>query len=278
MKNSILNNLLITSMLLSVLLLSCEEKVDMSAEEITLSSIEEAPVVNSITKAPKVIATVQRGHNQIEFSTIGPENDIVMIEKFDGQATESILEQYDKANPIEIFMALTSKDDAIPELLLSDEDTPLIKASLRDIDGSGKPLMLMDSDFEGVSTETCTGMDAMAFLTIHCESPVVSTPDNIEFCDNGYWTALKRSSYFGGWRAVNYVRTVTNVICGTVRIQFEEFKDGSWQLYHQVEFTTGTSSIRIWTRRNRPKRYRRVKRSAIGSNAKFRAFTRFYNP
>ena len=112
--------------------------------------------------------------------------------------------------------------------------------------------------------------------------PVISTPTDIRFCDNGLWNSLTRNSYYGNdWKEVDDTYTRTNVVCGLTRVQFYAwentsfwpFSDWKWVLKYQTDLPDGNWYSYYYTSTNTE---RQVKRTRPTNSGSFRAYTRFY--
>jgi len=210
---------------------------------------------------------------------------MVVLEKLYGEAEKNVEDSnMNGLNPFELFTFLTDASVSVPNRIAITAEESTVNNSRRQISTSIAPVEILDPNFvETTSRMACYDVGYTAFRNTHCGgTPVVSTPSDIRFCDNGTRTSLTRSSYYGGdWKELDDIQTRTNVICGITRLQFYAwqssgiwpFNNWAWNLYYQVDLQNGIWYINRYTSTNTE---RRVKRTVIGNTGKFRAYTRFF--
>ena len=287
MKKSIFKSL-VAVCLLSIAFYSCDNQTEDLQEEEALQEInttptEEAVLPTEVSQISEIVATIQKDGHEYRFVAIGNNDDMVVIEKLYGDAeksNEASTITQDKT-PFDIFVSITKQGLEVPERIAITAKGTALQDSGRKIQAVEKTIEIKDPNFSTNNTQkACYDVGYTNFRNSYCGgTPVVSSPTDIRFCDNGTWTSLTRSSYYGGsWRELDDTYTWTNVICGLTTVQFYAWKSSgiwpfnswSWQLEYQVEFTNGIWYANHYTSNNTE---RQVRRRASGGS--FRAYTRF---
>ena len=159
-----------------------------------------------------------------------------------------------------------------------------LQSSGREIDSSGEIVRFEAKPTSALIEKACYDLGANGFRNSYCGNVVVSTNQDIRFCDNGTWTSHIRNSVFGGyWMGLNKISTATNVLCGPVTMKFLRYEwwvggvlNPQWLSYYQVSLPNG---IWIINSHNPPSytkgNYKKVTR--VASSGSFRAYTRFFS-
>ncbi len=253
---------------------ACEEN---DAPEMAITEslpTEDAPVIDRSAET-FLLANIFKDGHEFRFITDGDQVD--MLEKLPDNKENAIgfLEENLESTPFDIFVALTEATVAVPAIIAKTAEAHALAQSNRQVDYTNQPVTMKYNSSSTEKSLGCSDLGQDAFYDTHCFPPVVSTSSSMEFCDNGSWLTLIRSSVFGNsWKKVKKVSTRTNVICGLTRIQFQYWNGSGWTLYHQVDFTNG---IWIWNQNRSSAEYRRVVRNRPNNSGSFRAYTRFYN-
>ncbi len=293
MKHSILKTLC-TVAVFSLVLFSCENKEEELKE---VQNLEEQEVVNEtptedavfpteVSEVSKEVALIQKNGHQYQFVSVGENDDMVILEKLYGDSEKnnekSSLEK--GLNPFDLFISITDSSLPVPDRIAKTAKGTALQDSGREIQVAEKSMQILDPNYqEAIQQKACYDVGYTGFRNTYCGGvPVVSTPTDIRFCDNGLWYSNTRNSYYGGsWRERDDVYTWTNVVCGLTRVQFYAWKSSgiwpfnswSWHLQYQVDFTNG-----IWYAYYYSSDYteREVRRTRPTSSGSFRAYTRFF--
>lgn len=257
---------------------ACDKEND---QQIVADKSQDAPtpdaqVVETLPFTPVELAAIEKDGHEFKFIDAGDE-EIVVLEHLTSKSTSAdgrgLLAQYEESSAFDIFLKVTDQNVAVPEKIAKTAKPGELQSVNRKIDATNSYLRIGSPEF--VSTErACYDVGSAKFRKVYCYAPVSSTPNNIEFCDNGLWYSLTRQSYFDGWRKTDDVKTWTNVKCGLTKVAFYKWYNSRWNKYYEVEFTNG-----IWYANTSSSSdyYRRVTRTRPNSSGSFRAFTRFIN-
>ncbi|MDY8137317.1 hypothetical protein [Aquimarina sp. 2201CG5-10] len=275
---------------LGVALVACEDREEDLQEE-QAQEINDTPTKNAVfpTEVSDIsfeVAKIQKNGHEYQFIAVGENDDMVVIEKLYGTAEKnnetSNLEK--DQTPFDIFVSLTNKNILVPERIAKTAEGAALQTSGRTIEKSERLLEILDPNYvESIQQRACYDVGSTNFRNTYCGgTPVVSTPTDIRFCDNGLWYSNTRNSYYGGsWRERDDVQTWTNVKCGMTRLQFYAWKSSgiwpfntySWHLQYQVDFTNGIWYANYYTSDYTEREVRRTRPTNSGS---FRAYTRFF--
>ena len=255
-------------------LVACEPESDQDMAILESLPTDDAPVVDR-TSETFTVANIQKDGHEFRFIVDGKNVDI--IEKLPENMVNipGFLEENEESTPFDIFVALTEDHVLVPASIAHTAEGNALINSKRKIDYTNQFVEIKSGIYSAEKTLACGDVGAEVFYDKYCLPPVVSTANNMEYCDNTTWLSLIRSSVFGGsWKKVKRVTTRTNVICGLTRIQLQVWNNGSWELYNQVDFTNG---VWVWKQSRTSAEYRRVVRNRPNNSGSFRAFTQFYN-
>ncbi len=273
-----MKNLLYTLMCIGVLLfVSCDKD---EANEVLEDSVvndnssEEIVSSDQLKVEQKLLAKIQKNGHEFKFIQIGKEGDIVIGHQVSENYTKNdqfaTLLDDEKQTPFDLFISLTNKTIEVPAAIAATSKNGALELSGRKSSTKTAPIELLETGFSTMSKAACYDVGANKFRQVYCDAPVISTPTSIEFCDNGTWNTLHRSSFFDGkWRLLDDITTWTNVICGITRMQF--LTDNN--VVFQVDMGNGIWKYRWYTSNNKK---RRVKRFRPYNTGKFRAFTKFF--
>jgi len=289
MKKSILK-LFTVAFILGFISIACENKEEELHEE-QLQDVNDTPTkdaayINDMNQTSFEVAKIQKDGHEYHFIALGEEDEMIVAESLYGEAAKNVEESLHSIDqsPFNLFISLTKASIAIPERIAKTANLNELQNSGRKVDQSSILLEIKDSSYTGsVSQKSCYDVGSTNFRNSHCGGvPVISTPTDIRFCDNGLRTSLTRSSYYGGdWKELDDTYTRTNVVCGLTRLQFYAwentaswpFSDWKWVLKYQVDLPNGLWYYYYYTSTNTE---RRVKRTRPTNSGSFRAYTRFY--
>ncbi len=289
MKKSIFKTLVI-AMTLGFVFIACndheEELQDEQLQEANETPTKDAIYPTEVSETSLEVAKIQKNGHEYRFIAVGENDDMVVIEKLYGNAEknneDSSLEG--DLTPFDIFVSLTDANLQVPERIAKTAEGSALTNSGRHISESLAPVEILDPNYTDSTIEkACYDIGATGFRNSYCGgTPVVSTPTDIRFCDNGLWYSNTRNSSYGGsWRERDDVQTWTNVKCGLTRVQFYAWKSSgiwpfnsySWHLQYQVDFTNGIWYAYYYTSDYTEREVRRTRPTNSGS---FRAYTRFF--
>ncbi|MFD2561400.1 hypothetical protein [Aquimarina rubra] len=289
MKKSIFKTLAVV-FTIGIALVSCDNKEEELQDE-TLQKVNETPTEDAVyptevSETSLEIAKIQKDGHEYRFIAVGENDDMVVIEKLYGIAEKSNEDSSlgEELTPFDIFVSLTNTKLPVPERIAKTAEQSALANSGRQINKSLAPLEILDPNYTDTGIQkACYDVGSTGFRNSYCGgTPVVSTPTDIRFCDNGLWYSNTRNSYYGGsWRERDDVYTWTNVVCGLTRVQFYAWKSSgiwpfnsySWQLQYQVDFTNGIWYAYYYTSDYTEREVRRTRPTNSGS---FRAYTRFF--
>ncbi|WP_299443089.1 hypothetical protein [uncultured Aquimarina sp.] len=289
MKKSIFKTLAI-AMTLGVVFVACdtheEELPDEQLQELQETPTKNAKYVNELNQTSFEVAKIQKDGHEYHFIAVGDEEEMIVAETLYGDAAknaEESLHSIDQS-PFNLFVSLTASSVSIPERISKTAKDSELQQSGRNVEKSDVLLEIKDPNYTDISTEkACYDIGSTDFRNIYCGGvPVVSTPTDIRYCDNGLWYSLTRSSIYGGdWKELDDTYTRTNVVCGLTRLQFYAwentaswpFSDWKWVLKYQVDLPNGYWYYYYYTSTNTE---RQVKRTRPTNSGSFRAYTRFY--
>ncbi|MBQ4804180.1 hypothetical protein J8L88_15055 [Aquimarina sp. MMG015] len=289
MKKSIFKTLAIACTF-GIVFVACENKEDELQDE-QLQELQETPTKNAayldeLSETSYEVAKIQKDGHEYHFIALGDEDEMIVAETLYGNASKNAEESLHsiEQSPFNLFIALTSNSVSVPERVAKTAKGLELEQSGRNIKKNGALLEIKDPNYaEAIDQKACYDIGATDFRNIYCGGvPVVSTPTDIRFCDNGLWTSLTRNSYYGGdWKELDDTYTRTNVVCGLTRLQFYAwentaswpFSDWKWVLKYQVDLPNGYWYYYYYTSTNTE---RQVKRTRPTSSGSFRAYTRFY--
>ena len=291
MKNLILNNWRIL-LVAGLIFTSCEEHntedavSDEQLQEKNSTPTEDAQYLNDITVSSFEVAKIQKNGHEYKFLAIGDQDEMIVAETLYGDAAKSGEESLHSIDqtPFNLFISVTSSGVAVPERIALTAKEDELSKSGRAVEKTGRLLEIKDPNYtESIAQKACYDIGATDFLNNYCGGvPVVSTPTDIRFCDNGLWNSLTRSSIYGGdWKEPDDTYTRTNVVCGLTRLQFYAwentaswpFSDWKWVLKYQVDLPNGYWYYYYYTSTNTERQVKRTRPTSTGS---FRAYTRFY--
>lgn len=290
MKNSLVKRwpLLV---IFGLILVGCEQKEEelpeeqQLHEEVNTSPTKDAEYVNTISSTSFDVATIQKDGHEYHFIALGENDDMIVAETLYGEAAKNTEESLHSVelSPFNLFISLTTSDIAVPERIAKTAKASELSQAQRKVETSGVLFELKDPDYESIQQKSCYDIGSTNFRNSYCGGvPVVSTPTDVRFCDNGLWNSLTRSSFYGGdWKELDDTYTRTNVVCGLTRLQFYAwentaswpFSDWKWVLKYQVDMPNGYWYYYYYTSTNTE---RQVKRTRPNNSGSFRAYTRFY--
>lgn len=289
MKNSLVKRwpLLV---IFGLILVGCEQKEEELPEEQQLQEVNTSPTkdaeyVNTINHTSFDVATIQKNGHEYHFIALGEEDEMIVAETLYGEAAKNKEESLHSVelSPFNLFISLTKSDIAVPERIAKTAKESELSQSQRKVEKSGVLFEIKDPEYDSIQQKACYDIGSTNFRNSYCGGvPVVSTPTDVRFCDNGLWNSLTRSSYYGGdWKELDDTYTRTNVVCGLTRLQFYAwentaswpFSDWKWVLKYQVDMPNGYWYYYYYTSTNTE---RQVKRTRPNNTGSFRAYTRFY--
>lgn len=266
-----------------LILYSCEKEQLQPTELKEIPDDTQALVVENIKVKPVTVAMIVKDGYELYFDVINTldeeENDIVIREKAPENIADinSPLEKLQGNSPFSIFISLTDSDVPVPQYIAQTTDTFTIKASNRKIDTSNR-LYVSDKHYfeQRVEARACTDVGSARFRNDYCGLSdfgyLYSSPETIQFCDEGTWTRHIRSSWFGEkLRPCSNIFTWTNVICGPMHFDVFYYKHDRWNAHFRYELSNGV--WRVLLDACGSNLGRRVERTALGGS--LRAFTRF---
>ncbi len=285
MKKSIFKFLMFM-MILGAVFIACEKSSDeLPAEqnqEMDSTPTEDAVLPTVESKESREVARIQKNGHDFTFIAVGDKDDMVITEELYGGAEkkkeDSKMNKEQKQTPFDIFIRITQENVAVPDRIAITADESTLRASGRKIMKTGSSVKIMDTNYTVSSQKWGTSVGYNTFQTTYCQSPVTSTPTNIEFCNPERRTLLIKSSIFGGqWKNIDDIYTVVNNIGNQTRVRFYAsrwnlFEGTHWELDKSVYIN---SSIGFATYYSSEYTRRRVRINGI-SGARFRAFIRFH--
>lgn len=242
--------------------------------------LNDAPTVGAVQNdvpqfEPELVATIKDKGYDLQFYGVGSE-DVLVVEKLSDasqEAAENGILKGGESTPFDIFLATTDKGVAVPAIIANTAEGNAFEASGRSIDKMNTPIEIIGNNLPVASAENCTDVGSTNFRNNYCGGTVISNPSDIRFCDEGIYSGLTRSSYYGGnWEEVDDVNTWTNIICGITRLKFYDWHKSQWNLNTQIDFQDGVRYANYFTSKNRERKVERTRLSGTG----FRAYTRLY--
>jgi len=289
MKKSILKPSIL-AMILSLVFIACEKDNAISYDEQNQQSrpnpTADATINTEITEVPFELAKIQKDGHEITFFALGDDDDLAVTGGLYGQFSEKAyakLKEYQQMNDFELFISITDQSIAVPQRIAKTVDNSVLKASRRTVlSQKAEKILIKDPNYAPFSIQKSGGSDvgAINFQTNHCNFPLASNSNFIEFCDLGPLTSLTRSSIFGGWQNVDSSYGKANNIGDTQRVDHQTWENtGSifvpnwqWVLKFRHEFCASIGWSRTFAG---PKTERRVIYSRPNGTGSFRAYTLF---
>ena len=204
----------------------------------------------------RLLAKIQKDGLEYTFMEIGDTEDneyevLLLTRVYDNRAlenTEALL-TLEASSPLENYTANTDDPVTVQAPIVKIAGQETLKAISRDTYSEETPITILEAGTENGAAHRsgCYDVTEPVFRDDYCNVPLVSSPNDIEFCDSGTWTShVRNSTYNGSWRELNEVFTWTNVICGTTKLQFYRYK-GSWQMRKEVILDRGIWRANYWT-------------------------------
>lgn len=276
---------------IAIALVACEDREEELQQDSQLQEIHDTPTKNAtytdeLMDTSFEVAKIQKEGHEYHFIALGDEDEMIVAETLYGEAaknTEESLHSVEQS-PFNLFVSLTNSSTSIPERIAKTAKGNELRQSGRIVEKNDNLVQINDPNYtDQVAQKACYDIGSTNFRNSYCGGvPVISTPTDIRFCDNGLRTSLTRDSYYGGdWKELDDTYTRTNVVCGLTRLQFYAwentaswpFSDWKWVLKYQVDMPNGYWYYYYYTSTNTE---RRVKRTRPTNSGSFRSYTRFY--